>query len=368
MRGVAVSFRRVLCGLIGAALALAVMVAWSPQPAVAEEKISLSTDSFDKCNEAYQYLGVARQMLAEQEEREKAIEKGRQEGREPALEGYPDFDIEGEIQSGLVRGWTPESVEKILNQNPDRARELYEQRTSGYRFGAATSWVGRNADCGIEAAGRGAADALGISELWESPLGQLAEGVVEGSEQALETSMTMWTKYKVSSEQLNRAVGGVQNIVYAVVGLALISAVIVGGVRLAVSRRQGVADGVEDLGKTIGLYLIFGLIVPPMLAGAMVASDGLADWILDSFGGTADGVVLGGALGDGGGTWPISPHGYSSDRVFRFLYADGCPCSENAAHSGRGWPGDVVCSVVVLVYRQKRHEPPDFANHCCRGV
>lgn len=245
------------------------------------QQITFDTDSQEKCVTTAQQQAAVLHMVKNNE-----IDYDENAWKE---EGVP----------GLAQ-WAAIHAEELANRNPERTLELAEHYADKDSVG---TWMGGmvdNVNCfGIRTA-KSVTDPIvnGVSKLWESPLGKLSEGIMEGSQEALATTMTMWTDYKVKPQELNRAVDGVRNIVYAIVGLALISAMVVGGVRLAISRRQGISDGLDDIGKTVGLYLVFALVIPPMLAGAMVASDELADWILDSFGGTAEGVALGGALND----------------------------------------------------------------------
>ncbi|TVS26981.1 hypothetical protein EKI59_09750 [Corynebacterium sanguinis] len=139
-----------------------------------------------------------------------------------------------------------------------------------------------------------AAAGAAASAFWGDPVGDFTKALLEGNAEALQTVMTFWTDYRIDKNTMDQSVQGVKNIVFSLAGLALIAAIIVGGGRLAASRRQGLVDGVSDIGETIARYLIFAFLFPGLVAGAVVASDVLSDWIMSSFGATSAEEVLGG--------------------------------------------------------------------------
>lgn len=131
------------------------------------------------------------------------------------------------------------------------------------------------------------------SEFWGDPVGDFTRAVLEGNNQALQMVMTFWMDFRMDKNTMDSSVQGVKNIVLSLTGLALIASLIIGGGRLASSRRKGLQEGMEDIGEVIGLYLLFSLLVPGLVAGAVVASDELSDWIMQSFGATSAEEVIG---------------------------------------------------------------------------
>ena len=138
-----------------------------------------------------------------------------------------------------------------------------------------------------------AAASAAASKFWGDPVGDFTKAVLEGNNEALQTVMTFWMDYRLDKSTIDASVQGVKNIVLSLSGLALIASLIIGGGRIAAGRRRGLVEGVEDTGETIALYLLFSLLVPGLVAGAVVASDQLSDWIMKSFGATNAEEVLG---------------------------------------------------------------------------
>lgn len=122
------------------------------------------------------------------------------------------------------------------------------------------------------------------SEFWGDPVGDFVKAVMEGNSQALQTVMTLWTDYRLDKTAVDSSVQGVKNIVFSLTAFALIASMIVGGGRIAASRRMGLSDGLEETGTVVVMFLIFAFLIPPMVAGAVLASDALSDWIIQSFG------------------------------------------------------------------------------------
>ncbi|MDN6130460.1 hypothetical protein ACTXJY_10490 [Corynebacterium casei] len=139
-----------------------------------------------------------------------------------------------------------------------------------------------------------AAGAL-ASEFWGDPVGEFTQAVLEGNAQAMQTVMTFWTDFQINSSAVDASVHGVKNIVLSLAGLALIASLIAGGYKVSNDRRRGLVDSLEETGGVIAKYLIFSVLVPPLVIGAVVASDKLADWIMTSFGASSAESVLGAA-------------------------------------------------------------------------
>lgn len=181
----------------------------------------------------------------------------------------------------FTRGNSPARV--VANVLPDAVSE-------GLKKGACMD------NAASENPGAALATAVGAaaSKFWGDPVGKLTQAVLEGNSQALQTVMTFWMDYRIDKNTIDQNVNGVKNIVLGLAGLALIASIIVGGGRMAASRRQGLAEGLENTGQVIATYLLFSLLIPGMIAGAVVASDQLSDWIMRSFGATSAEQILGG--------------------------------------------------------------------------
>lgn len=133
------------------------------------------------------------------------------------------------------------------------------------------------------------------SQFWGDPVGDFTRAVLEGNAEALQTVMTFWTDYKLSSAAVDASVQGVKNIVLSLAGLALIASMIAGGCKIANDRRRGLVDTVEETGAVVFKYILFGSLIPPLVLGAVAASDSLSDWIMTSFGASDAESVLGAA-------------------------------------------------------------------------
>lgn len=140
-----------------------------------------------------------------------------------------------------------------------------------------------------------AAASAAASKFWGDPVGDFTKAVLEGNAEALQTVMTFWTDYKLDSATVDSSVQGVKNIVLSLAGLALIASMIAGGYKIANDRRRGLIDSMEETGGVIARYLLFGTLIPPLVVGAVVASDRLSDWIMESFGASSAESVLGAA-------------------------------------------------------------------------
>ncbi|WP_434828788.1 hypothetical protein [Corynebacterium macclintockiae] len=119
-----------------------------------------------------------------------------------------------------------------------------------------------------------------VSEFWEDPVGKAVKALIAGNTQALETAMTFWTKFSLSPEETTKQSGGVRNIVWTIAGSAFIISLVITGARIAASRRQGLADGMEDFGKFYGSYLIAGVMVPLAVPIGLSGTDFLTNQIL----------------------------------------------------------------------------------------
>ena len=140
---------------------------------------------------------------------------------------------------------------------------------------------------GTENPGDAVATAAGwaASEFWGDPIGDFTKSLMEGNAQALQTVMTFWMDYSTAqTANIDANVQGVKNIVFSISGVALVASFLIGGWKIASSRRMGLQDGVEETGEVVVKYIIFSTAVPALVPGALVASDMLADAIMDNFG------------------------------------------------------------------------------------
>ncbi len=147
----------------------------------------------------------------------------------------------------------------------------------------------RNVECfALSPVINAAADGVeAVSKFWDTNVGEFVQSVMEGSAETMMWAMTFWMDYSmtgIGGASLSANVEGVRNIVLGLTGLALIASFIVGGARLAASRRMGLQEGITESGEVVGRWLIFSLIVPGAVPGALIASDLLADAIMDNFG------------------------------------------------------------------------------------
>lgn len=156
-------------------------------------------------------------------------------------------------------------------------------------LGAGITNVLRNVECfALSPVINTVADGVeAVSKFWDTNIGQFVQSVMEGNAETMMWAMTFWMDYSMTGlggASLSANVEGVRNIVLGLTGLALVASFIVGGARLAASRRMGLQEGISDSGEVIGRWLIFSLVVPAAVPGALMASDMLADAIMESFG------------------------------------------------------------------------------------
>lgn len=122
------------------------------------------------------------------------------------------------------------------------------------------------------------------SAFWGDPVGDFTKAVLEGNAQALQAVMTLWMDFRIDGGTVDAQIQGVKNITWGISAILLVLSLIVGGGRMAASRRKGMTDELMDSGSVISRYLIFSLAVPAAVPGALLASDVLSEWIMTSFG------------------------------------------------------------------------------------
>lgn len=145
----------------------------------------------------------------------------------------------------------------------------------------------------------GAAVEEALSNFWDDPVGKFAKAVIEGNTQALEVAMTFWMDMDMSRSALEGTATGVSNIVWWLVVAAFIVNFIILGSRMAWTRRQGLADGLEDAGEMLWQVAFYTVLVPGAIFSIIAASDSLSRAILENFGATtAEDFLSGTAFGD----------------------------------------------------------------------
>ena len=180
-------------------------------------------------------------------------------------------------------GWdSDESVQKLKEEHPERFKEILDHYGEQGGLRGAAGNVTDIVQCTVS----NPADTVGniakdeTSEFWEDPLGKAVKALIAGNTQALETAMTFWTEFSLSPEETTKQSGGVRNVVWTIAGSAFIISLVITGARIAASRRQGLADGMEDFGKFYGSYLIAGVMVPLAVPIGLSGTDFLTKQIL----------------------------------------------------------------------------------------
>ncbi|WP_155895085.1 hypothetical protein [Corynebacterium vitaeruminis] len=206
-------------------------------------------------------------------------------------------EAEKDEAAGLYR-YDADKVAKIREAHQERWDEILAHHQENRGLGASLGRFGLKTACVISSPLNGAAVAFNESAFWNDPIGKFVKSVLEGNTQALETAMTFWMDYSTSSVDVSANTQGVKNIVMGLSGFALMASFIIGGWRLVSSRRGGLQEGMTDINDNMLRWLVFSIAVPAMFPGAMVASDALADAIMEQFGGGVDNIVNLGGLED----------------------------------------------------------------------
>lgn len=190
-------------------------------------------------------------------------------------------------------GCVPEEV-------PEEERSLLD--TAG-RILAMPGCSGAAALLDPAGAARSAGNNIGdLSGFWDSAVGEFTQSVIEGNTEVMQTAMTFWMDYSSAGfggASVESNMVGVQKIVYYLAVAMLVASFIVGGFKIAASRRVGLQDGIEESAGVLGRWLLFSLAMPAIVPGALIASDVLADDIMTRFGGSADELVEIAALDEG---------------------------------------------------------------------
>lgn len=178
------------------------------------------------------------------------------------------------------RGDRQEQIEEKRKKDKEARRQTQEWKDHHEAFmnheeGNTTA---ARAACGVKQPVE--APVRAASNFWDDAIGKFVKAMIAGNTQALETAMTFWTKFSMSPEETTKQSGGVRNIVWTIAGSAFIISLVITGARIAASRRQGLADGMEDFGKFYGSYLIAGVMVPLAVPIGLSGTDFLTNQIL----------------------------------------------------------------------------------------
>lgn len=199
--------------------------------------------------------------------------------------------------TGLDQNAKVEEAKQEYPEEFERLRKHYSEGSDGDDLGQR---LGRSLGNGFDSMSCKVAQPLNKvgdqvnkakSEFWEDPVGKFAKSVMEGSAEALSSVMTLWIDFGVGVEgsvlsqaDAEKFAAGTSNIFWMVAAGAMVINVAIIGARLSWSRRQGLADGMEEAGEfawTIGIYA--GLL-PAVIFGLLSGSDILAVKILQNFG------------------------------------------------------------------------------------
>ncbi|WP_125196404.1 hypothetical protein [Corynebacterium bovis] len=142
--------------------------------------------------------------------------------------------------------------------------------------------VDAGADHPLDAVAAGVGNAA--SKFWGDPVGKFAKSVIEGNQQALEMVMTFWMDFDMGKALVEDNSTGVVNIMWYVILGAFVVNVIIVGTRMVWLRRQGVADGIEEIGGVFWNMALYSVVLPAGIFSAIGASDVLSHAILDQFG------------------------------------------------------------------------------------
>lgn len=120
----------------------------------------------------------------------------------------------------------------------------------------------------------------GLSDRWKDAIGKFVDALISGNTQALQQVMTLWLHFSIDGSIVDGQASGVTYATWAIAGTLFIISLVVIGTRMAAQRRQGLADGLEDLGMFYGRFLILGVVVPMIIPAALAATDSLTTQIL----------------------------------------------------------------------------------------
>ena len=243
--------------LIIACALLAVFIASGSSPVHADNVVTdVKDDAYDKCKQKETGTRAIEDMVKNDELDDDAID-----------------NAEGDSYN--------EKIDTLIAENEERVnerRQEYEERDDAY---GKAQRAALSAKCNVQTPLRmpgAAADEL--SEWWDGALGKFVDAIISGNTQALQQVMTLWLNYSISGATVDEQAKGVTYVVWTIAAAVFLISLVVIGARMAAQRRQGLADGMEDLGMFYGRFLIIGVVVPMIVSPALMASDSLTDQII----------------------------------------------------------------------------------------
>lgn len=202
-------------------------------------------------------------------------------------------DLDKYVEPGQKFGWqgNPEVIQKIKADHPEEFRRLAEHYEKDQSIASGGGRLVNSAACSAKKPVDTAVKAAG--EYWEDPVGKFVKALMEGNAEVLQMTMTFWFDFSTAQTRgIDANVQGIKNIVAGLSACALIASFIIGGYRIAASRRMGLQDGVEETAGVVVKYIIFSFAVVTAVPGALIASDLMANSIMENFGVTDPNQVV----------------------------------------------------------------------------
>lgn len=141
-------------------------------------------------------------------------------------------------------------------------------------------------------AGMGTALSNTMSAFWGDPVGKFAKAVIEGNTSAFATVMTFWMSVPIPSLTGGAAITGIRNITFEIQLVALAIGIAYAGMKLAVARKQAVAEGADETAKML-TRTIFSIWTAPLLVITLhQLGDSFSTWVIN----TASDGDLGGKI------------------------------------------------------------------------
>lgn len=118
---------------------------------------------------------------------------------------------------------------------------------------------------------------------WDGKLAGIVREIKDGNPAVIGYTLTLWTKFKLNPDALELSSSGINNLVWqgAIAGLAL--SLVIGLLKVASTRRQGSGEAMEDAAAAYGRYLLYGALVPALAIPAIMAFDGFADVLVNTY-------------------------------------------------------------------------------------
>lgn len=171
-------------------------------------------------------------------------------------------------------------VAEMKEEHPEEFARLHDHYENDQSLGSQAGRVTNSATCHVLKPVDTAVKTVQESEFWDGPLGSFVDALISGNTQALQQVMTLWLDFTIGGEEIEGIASGVTYTVWALAFTVFVISLIVVGAKMAALRRQGLADGMEELGSLYGRFLIIGVAVPMIVPPAIVAFDLITDQIL----------------------------------------------------------------------------------------